>query len=319
MTEQTHQYLVVGAGPAGLQLSYYLQQAGADYVTLEREPGPGTFFRRYPRHRRLISLNKVHTTSTDPEIKLRWDWNSLLNHEPRLQFPQYSTEYFPQADDMVRYLTDFQRIHGLDVRYDTPVERIQRVDDGFLVRAGEQQWRARCLIVATGWGVPYVPAIRGIEHAAGYEDMDIAPESYAGKRVLIIGKGNSAFETASSIFPQAAMVHLPAGSRCDWPGTPNTPATSAGSTRRSWTATSSRPCTRCSTARSTRSARPTARTRWTSATPTPTARRTPWSTTRCSAAPASGWTPRCSTPDVSRRWCATGGCRAAPGLAVDHR
>jgi thioredoxin reductase len=206
--ERTHQYIVVGAGPAGLQLSYYLHRAGADYVTLEREQAPGQFFSRFPRHRRLISLNKVHTTSTDPEIRLRWDWNSLLNDSPELLFPKYSTEYFPHADDMVRYLGEFQRIHGLDVRYGTGVRRIERVDGGFALHTDGGVWRCRCLVVATGWGRPYVPAIRGIEHATGYEEMTVDPAAYAGQRVLIIGKGNSAFETASAILGHAAMVHL---------------------------------------------------------------------------------------------------------------
>ncbi len=69
-------FVVVGAGPAGLQLSYYLQRAGEDYLTLERAAAPGGFFTRFPRHRRLISLNKVHTTATDPEIRLRREFQS---------------------------------------------------------------------------------------------------------------------------------------------------------------------------------------------------------------------------------------------------
>ncbi|MEU1969585.1 NAD(P)-binding domain-containing protein [Micromonospora sediminicola] len=201
-------YVIVGAGPAGLQLSYYLQQHGADYVTLERALGAGEFFRRFPRHRRLISLNKVHTDSTDPEIRLRWDWNSLLNDCPDLLFPRFSDEYLPAADDLVRYLGEFQKVHGLNVRYGTTVQRISRVDDGFLLRTDQGTVRARCLVVATGWTLPFVPAIKGIEHAIGYEDMDVDPETYAGQRVLILGKGNSAFETASSILGKASMVHL---------------------------------------------------------------------------------------------------------------
>jgi thioredoxin reductase len=204
--EQT--YVVVGAGPAGLQLSYFLQRAGADYVTLEREEQPAAFFQQYPRHRRLISLNKVHTASTDPEIRLRWDWNSLLNDSPELLFPRYSTDYFPRADDLVRYLADFQRVHGLDVRYGTPVERIERAENGFMVHTARGTWRGRCVVVATGWGGPYVPPIQGIEHAVGYEDMAVDPAAYAGQRVLIVGKGNSAFETASAILDHAAMIHL---------------------------------------------------------------------------------------------------------------
>lgn len=54
-------YLVIGGGPAGLQLAYFLEQAGRDYLLLEAGRTPGTFFRNFPRHRRLISINKPHT------------------------------------------------------------------------------------------------------------------------------------------------------------------------------------------------------------------------------------------------------------------
>jgi thioredoxin reductase len=222
-TGRVYGYVIVGAGPAGLQLSYFLQQSGADYLTLERGSGPAGFFRRFPRHRRLISLNKVNTVSTDPEIRLRWDWNSLLNHSPDLLFPKFSGEYFPHADDLVRYLTEFQRLHGLAVRYDTAVTRIERAEgtggDGsgggssggegeFVVHTAQGTIRARCVIVAIGWGGPYVPPIRGIEHAVGYEDMKIDPAAFTGQRVLIVGKGNSAFETANAILGHASMIHL---------------------------------------------------------------------------------------------------------------
>lgn len=205
---QHHRYLIVGAGPAGLQLSYYLQQAGSDYLTLERADAPGEFFRRFPRHRGLISLNKVHTMSTDPEIRLRWDWNSLL-HEPFvLPFADYSRDYYPAADDLVRYLADFAAHHRLAVRYRTTVERVAKTTDGFLVHTADQVYSCECLIMATGWGHANIPDVPGIEHAVGYETMSTDPADYAGQRVLILGKGNSAFETASAILGQAAMVHL---------------------------------------------------------------------------------------------------------------
>lgn len=200
--------MIVGAGAAGVQLSYYLQRAGSDYVTLEREAAPGHFFSRFPRHRRLISLNKVHTRSTDPEIRLRWDWNSLLNDSPDLLFPKFSSEYLPHADDLVRYLAEFQRVHQLNVRYGTVVERIERAEGGFRVHTTGGVLHGECVIMAAGWGRPYVPPIPGIEHAVGYEEMDTDPALYDDQRVLIIGKGNSAFETASAILGHASMVHL---------------------------------------------------------------------------------------------------------------
>ncbi|GII65110.1 pyridine nucleotide-disulfide oxidoreductase [Sphaerisporangium krabiense] len=214
----THRYLIIGAGPAGLQLSYFLGRAGLDYVTLEREDAPGGFFRRFPRHRRLISLNKVNTVEKDPEILLRWDWNSLLNDSPALQFPRYSREYFPSADDLVRYLADFQREHALNVRYGTAVERVEKSDGRFTVHAGGEVFHAECLIVATGWGGPYIPDIPGIELADGYEDVSVSGEDFTGKRVLIIGKGNSAFETAHAMLPHAAIIHMasPSPTRLAW-------------------------------------------------------------------------------------------------------
>ena len=40
---KTHwDYIVVGAGPGGLQLAYYLEQAGRDYVVMERAKLAGT-------------------------------------------------------------------------------------------------------------------------------------------------------------------------------------------------------------------------------------------------------------------------------------
>ncbi|MEU7986715.1 NAD(P)-binding domain-containing protein [Streptosporangium canum] len=206
--EHIHRYLIIGAGPGGLQISYFLQRAGADYLTLEREAEPGGFFRHYPRHRRLISLNKVHTGEKDPEIALRWDWNSLLNDAPGLLFPRYSQEYFPSPDDLLRYLADFQREHALNVRFSTAVDRVEKVDGVFVVHTAGEVFRAECLIMATGWGGPNIPDIPGIELAVGYEDMSTAPEDFTDKRVLIIGKGNSAFETAQAILGHASVVHL---------------------------------------------------------------------------------------------------------------
>jgi protoporphyrinogen oxidase len=38
------EYVIIGAGPAGLQLGYFLAQTGRSYVILEAGRTPGTFF-----------------------------------------------------------------------------------------------------------------------------------------------------------------------------------------------------------------------------------------------------------------------------------
>lgn len=40
----SHDYCIVGAGPGGLQLAYFLKHSKSDYVVFERHSGPGAFF-----------------------------------------------------------------------------------------------------------------------------------------------------------------------------------------------------------------------------------------------------------------------------------
>lgn len=201
--------LVLGAGPAGLQMGYYLERARRDYLVLEAGDGPGTFFRSYPRHRKLISINKRFTGYTDPEINLRWDWNSLLTEDDGPRFTDYSRRYFPAADRLVEYLEDFARSHELRVLYGTRIGRISRKGERFVLEddAG-RRFSCLRLIVATGVSRPYVPQIPGIELAESYTDASPDPEDYEGERVLILGKGNSAFETAEPLIETTELIHV---------------------------------------------------------------------------------------------------------------
>ncbi|MFI9006011.1 NAD(P)-binding domain-containing protein [Actinosynnema sp. NPDC053489] len=199
---------MIGAGPAGLQASYLLSRAGRDHLVLEAGDAPGAFFTRFPRHRTLISINKPNTGWDDPELNLRTDWNSLLSDDPDLLFTRYTPRYFPDADVMLRYLGDFAAKHDLPVRYGTSVVEVTRPDD-FVVR--DQRggtYRARRLIVATGVSRPYLPPIDGVELAERYYDVSVDPADFTGQRVLIIGRGNSAFETADNLVETAAVIHV---------------------------------------------------------------------------------------------------------------
>ncbi|GAA2632626.1 NAD(P)-binding domain-containing protein [Paractinoplanes durhamensis] len=201
----THDYLIIGAGPAGLQLASLLERDGHDYLVLEAGPAAGTFFRTYPRHRQLISINKVWTGSADPEFNLRSDWNSLLLDDPALLFKHYSDRYFPSADDLVRYLGDVAA--GLAVRYDARVTRVVKDDDEFVVTAGDS-YRAKRVIMATGVSRMHIPDIPGIDLVERYDTVSVDPAGFVNQRVLIIGKGNSGFETADALVETAAVVHV---------------------------------------------------------------------------------------------------------------
>ena len=62
--------------------------------------------------------------------------------------------------------------------------------------------------MATGVTQPNIPEIPGIETAEPYGTAATDPADYMNQRVLVIGKGNSAFETADNLVETAAVIHV---------------------------------------------------------------------------------------------------------------
>ena len=199
-----HDYIIVGAGPAGLQMGYFLGKANRDYLILEGSNSTGSFFATQPRHRTLLSTNKRFNWFEEDDFNMRHDWNSLLTDDFSHRFRDYSDELYPTADDLHRYLIAFAEKFAIQIQYNTRVKSIAQASDGssnFVLtdKTGIQYTCAR-LLMATGAVGPYIPEeIEGIELAEGYEDHDIDPKRYENKRVTIIGRGNSAFEVANHL------------------------------------------------------------------------------------------------------------------------
>jgi thioredoxin reductase len=201
--EEYHENCIVGAGAAGLQLGYFYEQAQRDYIIIEKGENAGTFFTWCPRRRRLISINKKYTGKTDPEFNLRHDWNSLLSHDPSMRFTEFSEEYFPHADDLVEYMRDFAKHYKLKINYETTVLKVSR-DSKKLFRITAQHqskdvmYSCRTVVIATGVGVENKIGFgAGEEYIESYVKTDLDPERFKNKHLLIIGKGNSAFEIAN--------------------------------------------------------------------------------------------------------------------------
>ncbi|KAL1465918.1 hypothetical protein MTO96_026980 [Rhipicephalus appendiculatus] len=188
-------YCVIGAGPSGLQMAYYLKKAGRDYRVFEKSNMTGYFFGTYPKHRKLISINKVHTGQQNPEYNLRHDWNSLLSDDPSLLFKHFSRDYFPQADTLVKYLDEYRRKLDLSVQFDTEARNIRRLPKEtptghrfqFEDQRGESYW-CKYALMANGMSRPNEPYFEGHAMTVGYEDVSTDLADFEAKTVLILGK-----------------------------------------------------------------------------------------------------------------------------------
>ena len=169
--------IIVGAGPAGIQLAYYFEKAGIDYIILEQNALAGSFFDRYPLTNQLISINKRNTGSTNPEFNLRHDWNSLLSDDGP-KFTEYSTEFYPDRKDLVRYMNDFAAKYAMKIKYSHSVKKIRKIDGGYSLAVNAEGntilYECERLIIATGLGIPSKKGIidkskRPVKHYAEFE------------------------------------------------------------------------------------------------------------------------------------------------------
>ncbi len=215
--EDKHKYCIVGAGPGGLQLGHFMLTAGRDYMVFERNARAGSFFEKFPIHRKLISLNKRNTGRDNPEFNLRHDWNSLLGNPDCMPVTNRTTERFPHADTLVEYLRDFaqpQETAGR-IQYGAEVQNIARSTDGvgftMDVRdaAPHRDRSVNCdvLIMANGLWTVNKPTIDGAELMTGYETLPSTGESMEAKSVAIFGMGNSAFEVANAAADYVSPYH----------------------------------------------------------------------------------------------------------------
>ncbi|MGW5879127.1 ArsO family NAD(P)H-dependent flavin-containing monooxygenase [Nocardiopsis terrae] len=180
--------VVIGGGPAGLATGYHLTRAQADYVILDGQGAPGGFWDRawsnYWDSLRLISPAE----------------HSSL---PGWRMPGEPGQELPSARHVADYLAAYERRYGLPVRRPVTVTGVRRAGGALEVVGSTGTWRARHVVSATGtWRRPYTPDHPGRHlfegrqlHTADYR----GPEEFAGRRVTVVGGGNSAAQLLADL------------------------------------------------------------------------------------------------------------------------
>lgn len=208
--------VVVGSGPGALQVAYFLSRFGIEHAVISADDAPGGMFRKWPFFQRLLSWTKPYAPAEHTSRAFeRWDWNSLLAREPELRGLQLEhmdgSSDFPSRPEMQANLGAFAERAGLRIRYGCRWQATRREEtadgDRFVLETTDGDYHCRFAIFAVGVSQPYSPNVPGIELAVHYADTRAA-ETYAGKRLFIIGKQNSGFELASGLLQWASRIAL---------------------------------------------------------------------------------------------------------------
>jgi hypothetical protein len=185
--------VVIGAGPGGLATSRELKRRGIDHVVLERGDAPAHTWAN------LYDSLVLHT-------------GKHMSALPGLRFPA-TAPLFPTRVEFVEYLRRYATTFELPIRTNADVVKVERAKGGWLIRTRSgEELQARAVVVATGIASnPVVPVLQNRERFRGRVRHSIDyrnPADAKGRRILVVGAGNSSGEIASELSRAGARVTL---------------------------------------------------------------------------------------------------------------
>lgn len=193
-------HIVIGAGPVGLAMAAALKHRGIPFDLIDAAPGVGgNWLHGVYRNAHIVSSKKA-TEYTDYPMPD--------------DFPD-----FPSADQMLSYLTDFAKDRGLYANAEFNKQVVHAVPDGaghWTVKFADGEERTyKGVIVCNGhhWDKQY-PTFRGTFTGEMLHSKDyVAPHQFEGKRVLVIGGGNSGVDMAvdAGRFGKSCDISLQSG------------------------------------------------------------------------------------------------------------
>src|SRR6266571_1523356 len=183
--------VVVGAGQSGLAAARALRARGMPAVILEASDRPAGSWPRYYDSLRLFSP-------------------AAYSSMPGMPFPGAPDRY-PGRDEVANYLERYASWLGVEIQTNTRVDTIQPDGREFIAFTEDgRALRASGIVAASGsFSNPYRPGFEGEEafagllsHVADYRN----PAPYAGRRVIVVGAGDSAAQVANELAPVATVT-----------------------------------------------------------------------------------------------------------------
>jgi len=189
--------IIIGSGPAGLKAGEEARKAELDYLILEQ----GEVAQSWKDIRQdLIMLS--------PCLPQR-DWTSISADFPIWKLDV--TRPYCYAWEFAEYLVRHADYFSLNISETSRVKASQKIEGGYESNTDRTAYRCKFLVVAAGFfGNPYIPDIPGLRghplvmHSHQFKSAD----QLRNKRVVVIGSGNSAAETAIILAGYAQVYML---------------------------------------------------------------------------------------------------------------
>jgi putative flavoprotein involved in K+ transport len=190
--------LVIGGGQGGIALGARLRQLDVPTIVIDKHPRPGDQWRS--RYKSLCLHDPV--------------W---YDHLPYIKFPDNWPVFAPK-DKIADWLESYTRVMELNYWSSTEAKKA-RYDPA------AQEWtvtveregqpvvlRPKHLVLATGMsGKPNIPDLPGMEVFRGDQHHSSAhpgPDAYRGKKCVVIGSNNSAFDICGALWENGAEVTM---------------------------------------------------------------------------------------------------------------
>jgi len=169
--------VIVGAGPAGIAASLAAKQHKLNFVTLEQDSLGGTVA-KYPRQKLVMT-----SPATLPLVG-------------KMKFTE------TRKETLLAYWEKVVEITNLQISYQERLESINKNGGSFDVVTSQNRYSARVVLLAIGrGGTPRKLGVPGEElSSVTYRLID--PERYRNQKVLVVGGGDSALESALMISEQ---------------------------------------------------------------------------------------------------------------------
>jgi putative flavoprotein involved in K+ transport len=190
--------LVIGAGQAGLSISYYLTQQGRQHIVLEK------------------------ASMLVPAWRGRWDSFTLVTPNWSVKLPDFpyqgdDPDGFMGRDAVVEHLEQFAASFDPPVRFGVRVTSVEQnpAGDGYLVHTDSGDFEADDVVVAAGnFQKGHIPAFASdlAEEIVQLHTSDYRnPEALPDGAVLVVGSGQSGAQIAEELYQSGRKVYLCVG------------------------------------------------------------------------------------------------------------